>query len=181
MEEITEQLRLERFVDQYLKTGDEADAAAEYANSKDRKYLLKIGKRLLSDPVVIDMIDQAKNKKMNRKDLEKELTEIISDESGKHSKEDKWKARTLLEKVTRLSKGDAEDELGKKLEGLFVEYGDVLDDFMNGDPDEFEKIFRPQLKNGKVVFDVKKNDSPEVRRKAFAVLLRALISRRAFS
>lgn len=176
--------KIKLFVKIYVDTSDMMQAARAISKSKDKHNLQKLGKAYLNMPEVQDAIEEANTFVLDREGIARSLTEIlISDEA---SRDQKIKAANALEKLTR---GDSDEQSGFQddFERFLHEYGDVLESFLNGKTEEFEKVFRPRLDDdGKVRFHIKKNKGRSarerhlIRQNQAIILLRTLISRNAF-
>lgn len=174
-----------RFVKVYLDTSDRIEAAKAVSRSRDPHNLRKLAAVYLDMPEVQDAVDQANTFVLDRDGIARALTEILT---GKNTVDQKIKASNALEKLTRYGDDNTADVFQEDFERFLCDYGDVLDEFMNGNGDKFEETFRPRLgKDGKVEFHVKKNNGcsaqrrHQINKERMIILLQALISRNAFS
>lgn len=170
--------KIERFVKEYLVSSDAVQAARLISKCKDRKGLARIGREYLGMPEVQDAIEKANTFTLDRDGIARALTEILTNPGA--TVDQKIKASNALEKLTRYGDIDDKSTFQDDFERFLVDYGDVLEEFMDGKSDNFEKVFRPQMSNGKVTFHIKKNLSHLERKQAMIILLKTLTSRNAF-
>ena len=173
--------KVKLFVKEYLISSDMVLAAEKVSKSRDRKNLQVIGRAYLKMPDVQDAIEEANTFTLDRDGIAKALSDILT---GSATVDQKIKASTALEKLTRYDEGDSADGFQDDFERFLHEYGDVLEEFMNtdGSSKKFNETFRPRVdKDGEITFHLKKNLSHLERRQAMMVLLRYLISQSVFS
>ena len=167
------------FAKVYINTTDVVEAARAISKTTDPKMLRTLGNKYLSMPEVQDAIEKASTFVLDRDGIARALTEILT---GTATADQKIKAAAALERVTRYGDKDEGEGFQDDFERFLYDYGDILEEFMKGKPDNFEKVFRPRLSaDGKVTFHVKKNLSHLEKKQAMIILLRTLISRNAFS
>jgi len=163
--------KVETFVEAYLKNKDEIEAVKTVCNSENHEVLRVKASKLMNDPEVKKLISEARSG-IDRKGLIKELNVILQNETDTDKK---VKIIGQLERVLRLSTGHSQSEWEAQYLNL-VALGDILSDFIDGRTASFEEIFNPTLdKNGKVRFNVKKNDSLECRQLKMLTLFKELI------
>lgn len=89
-----------------------------------------------------------------------EAIEIIADkiravDEDKLSKDNLNKFLLTYERFTRTQAEMDKERFQHDLEQL-LKTGDLLEEFMEGETEEFEKVFSPRLENGRMIFDIKK-------------------------
>ena len=175
----TKREKIRLFVKEYLDSSDIAKAAQVISKCTDRKELLRLGRKYLNMPEVQDAIEEAETFTLDRDGIARALTEILT---GSNTVDQKIKASNALEKLTRYGDVDDKNAFQDDFERFLVDYGDVLEEFMGGDPKKFNEIFRPTLDSkGQIQFHLKKNLSHSEKKLAMIVLLRTLILRNVFS
>ncbi len=175
----TKREKIRLFVKEYLDSSDVAKAARVISKCTDRKSLLRIGREYLNIAEVQDAIEEAETFTLDRDGIARALSEILT---GSNTVDQKIKASNALEKLTRYGDVDDKSTFQDDFERFLVDYGDVLEEFMGGDSEKFNEIFRPTLDSkGQIQFHLKKNLSHTEKKLAMIVLLRTLILRNVFS
>lgn len=108
----------------------------------------------MNKPEVQKLIEESLNKtRMTRE----EAIRIIADElrDTNLTKDNQIKFLQTFEKYTRTQAEMDKEAFQHDLEQL-LKTGDILEDFLDGEVEEFEKIFLPRMEDGRVIFDIKK-------------------------
>lgn len=177
MDESRKKLNAKTFVDEYKRTKDLVEAARLISDSTNKYTLAQAGRKMLADPYVQELL--ATEDIYDRVAIAKALTDIITGAAGTTTVDQKIKAAGGLEKLTRFKNPDQGSDFDERFERFLVDYGDILEEFVDGDQKKFNEFFQPKMVKNKVVFNVKKND-PQARRK-LSILLQTLISQNVFS
>ena len=147
--------KAEKFVKAFLELGDSVEAVKTFSKSTDPRSLNTLAQKYLDMPLVQDGIEKARTFTLDRDGIARALTEILT---GNATADQKIKAAAALERVTRYGDKDEGEGFQDDFERFLYDYGDILEEFMEGKSDNFEKVFRPRLSDdGKVTFHVKKN------------------------
>lgn len=142
----------------YLSNGyNAADAARAVTTSENANYLAVLGNKYLNKPEVKKILEDSINDvRMTRNEaIEILAEEIRSRKDGKISKDSLNKFLLTYEKFTRTRAEMDKERFQHDLEQL-LKTGDLLEDFIEGETEEFEKVFSPRMENGRVIFDIKK-------------------------
>lgn len=149
--------KAELFATRYLTNGGNAtDAARAISGSDNASSLAVLGARWRKDPVVLRLIEEStENARMSRDEAIRMLSEMIRQEDlGPDLKN---KLLLSFEKYTRSAEEQEREKFQRDLAALLSK-GDLCEEFINGDTEPFEKEFRPQMVDGRVIFDIKKKN-----------------------
>jgi len=154
----SKEIKIEAFVTRYIANGyNAADAARTVTDSENTNYLAVVGNRYINKPEVKKLLEESLGKtRMTRE----EAIEIIADkiravDEDKLSKDNLNKFLLTYERFTRTQAEMDKERFQHDLEQL-LKTGDLLEEFMEGETEEFEKVFSPRLENGRMIFDIKK-------------------------
>ena len=155
----TELNKAQAFVIAYVENGFNAtDAARAVSKSENEHSLAQIGYEYMNKPVVQNLLqERLREARLSRDDMIDIISGKIRD--GNVTTNDLVKLAQIHEKYTKDKAAAEQFEYEQKLRGL-LQTGDILEDFLEGKTDKFEKMFKPRLnKDGKIIFGgLKKND-----------------------
>ena len=171
----TELNKAQAFVIAYVENGFNAtDAARAVSKSENEHSLAQIGYEYMNKPVVQNLLqERLREARLSRDDMIDIISGKIRD--GNVTTNDLVKLAQIHEKYTKDKAAAEQFEYEQKLRGL-LQTGDILEDFLEGKTDKFEKMFKPRLnKDGKIIFGgLKKKRSFPVRDRQFRTLLKTL-------
>jgi dihydroxyacetone kinase DhaKLM complex PTS-EIIA-like component DhaM len=147
-----ERNRAEAFVNAYVEQGFNATQAAKaISKSTNANTLAVLGHEMLGKAIVQDILaENLSEARMNRDSA----IGMISAEllKGALTADQKHKYLMALEKYTKAAEGAEQASYEAKLKTLLME-SDLIEDFVDGKVEGFNKVFNPVMVDGKVIFD----------------------------